>query len=83
MFRTVKSATSIKYLNMRLLRPLVTIITLALFSVNALGQDVPVTDGLKEKHSYQSDVSRLRNIVINRCVQMILTGAARTDSMPI
>ncbi|KAF7980963.1 hypothetical protein HWV62_36213 [Athelia sp. TMB] len=50
---------------MRLLRPLVNIVTLALISVNVLGQDIPVADGPKEKHNYQSDVSRLRNIVIN------------------
>lgn len=33
----------------------------------AAAQDFDAADVSKEKHGYQSDVSRLRNIVINRC----------------
>ncbi|KAJ7744442.1 heat shock protein Hsp90 [Mycena maculata] len=49
---------------MRLLRPL--FVSLALLSAYVTAQDFDAPDVPKEKHSYQSDVARLRKIVINR-----------------
>ncbi|KAJ7283667.1 Hsp90 protein-domain-containing protein [Mycena rebaudengoi] len=49
---------------MRLLRPLV--LSLTLLSSSVLAQDFDAPDVPKEKHNYQSDVARLRKIVINR-----------------
>ncbi|KAI0068699.1 HSP90-domain-containing protein [Artomyces pyxidatus] len=49
---------------MRFLTPLLAGLTLFSYaSAQELGADAPA-----EKHGYQSDVARLRNIVINRCV---------------
>ncbi|KAJ7700068.1 Hsp90 protein-domain-containing protein [Mycena rosella] len=48
---------------MRLLRPL--FLSLALVSSYVAAQDFDAPDVPKEKHSYQSDVARLRKIVIN------------------
>jgi heat shock protein beta len=51
---------------MRLLRPLLSFLSLTLISTNiVLAQDLPSANGPKEKHDYQSDVARLRKIVIN------------------
>jgi len=51
---------------MRLLRPLLNFLSLTLISTNfAWAQDLPSANGAKEKHAYQSDVARLRQIVIN------------------
>jgi hypothetical protein len=39
---------------MRLLRPLLSVLSFTLLSTNlALAQDLPSTDGPKEKHTYQ------------------------------
>ncbi|KAL5508189.1 hypothetical protein ACEPAH_5808 [Sanghuangporus vaninii] len=48
---------------MRILRP--TLLTLSVLSTYAFAQDVDSDSVPKEKHAYQSDVARLRKIVIN------------------
>ncbi|KAF7355281.1 Heat shock protein [Mycena sanguinolenta] len=65
---------------MRLLRPL--LLSLTLVSSYAAAQDFDGSDVPKEKHNYQSDVARLRKIVINRQPLLPQVSRATRPTLP-